>query len=117
MGVFLLCTYIYCKSQPMQARRFCPRINLRCFNCMCRGHAEEDKVCENVNVNLALFEDTARLGWVTCNRFQQEGCTLGFYPILTLSQVRHLDNIDGYSRLLALSIPDVQQLVTEGICS
>jgi hypothetical protein len=82
---------------------------------MCRGHAEEDNVCEDVDVNLALFEDTARLGWVTCNRFWQEGCSLGFYPILTLPQVRHVDNMSGYSRLIALLIPDAQQLVTEGI--
>jgi hypothetical protein len=79
----------------MHARRFCPRINLNCFNCMCRGHAEEDNVCEDVDVNLALFKDTVRLGWVTCNRFWQEGYTSGFYPILTLLQVCHVDNMGG----------------------
>jgi hypothetical protein len=115
MGGFLPCSYIYCASQPMHARRFCPRINLRCFNCMCRGHAEVDNICKDVDVNLALFEDTARLGWVTCNRFRQEGCASGFFPILTLPQVRHVDNMGGYLRLLSVSIPDAQQLVTEGI--
>jgi hypothetical protein len=82
---------------------------------MCRGHAEMDNVCEDVDVNLALFEDTARLGWVTCNRFWQEGYASVFYPILNLPPVRHVDNMGGYSRLLSLSISDAQQLVTEGI--
>jgi hypothetical protein len=82
---------------------------------MCRGHTEEDNICEDVDMNLALFQDTARLGWVTCNRFRQEGCASGFYPILTLPQVCHVDNMGGYLRLLALLIPDAQQLVTEGI--
>jgi hypothetical protein len=82
---------------------------------MCRGHAEEDNVCKDVDLNLALFEDSARLGWVTRNRFRQEGCASGFYPILTLPQVRYVDNMGGYSRLLSMLIPDAQQLVTEGI--
>jgi hypothetical protein len=115
MGGFLPCSYIYCTSQPMHTRRLCPRINLRCFNCMCRGHAEEDNVCKDVGVNLALFEDTERLGWVTCNLFRQEGCASGLFPILTLPQVCHVDNMGGYSRLLSLLIPGAQQLVTEGI--
>jgi hypothetical protein len=49
------------------------------------------------------------------HRFRQEGCASGFYPILTLPQVCHVDNMGGYLRLLALLIPDAQQLVTEGI--
>jgi hypothetical protein len=102
-------------SQPINARRYCPRINLRCFTCLCRGHAEVDNVCKDVDVNLALFKDTARVGWVTSNRFRQEGCASGFFPILTLPQVRHFENMGGYSRLLAMSIPEAQKLVTEDI--
>jgi hypothetical protein len=53
----------------MHARKYCLRINLRCFNCMHRGHAEVDNVCRNVDVNLATFKDSADVGWVTTNRF------------------------------------------------
>jgi hypothetical protein len=55
----------------MHARKYCLRINLRCFNCMHRGHTEleMDNVCRNVDVNLALFEDSADVGWVTTIRF------------------------------------------------
>jgi hypothetical protein len=66
---FLPCKYIYCATQPMHARKYCPRINLRRFHCMHRGHAEVDNICRDVNVNLALFEDSADVGWVTTNRF------------------------------------------------
>jgi hypothetical protein len=55
MGGFLPCKYIYCATQPMHARKYCPRINLRCFQCLHRGHAEVDKVCCDIKVNLALF--------------------------------------------------------------
>jgi hypothetical protein len=82
---------------------------------MCRGHTEVDSVCKDVEVSLALFEDKAKLGWVTCNRFRQEGCASGFFPILTLPQVRDVENMGGYSRLLSMSILEAQQLVTEGI--
>jgi hypothetical protein len=69
MGGFLPCKYIYCATQPMYARKYCPRINLICFNCMHRGHAKVDNVCLVVDINLALFEDSADAGWVTTNRF------------------------------------------------
>jgi hypothetical protein len=65
MGGFLPHKYIYCATQPMHARKYCPRINLRCFDCMHRGHAEVDNVCLDVDINLALFEDLADVGWVT----------------------------------------------------
>jgi hypothetical protein len=55
-GGFLPCKYIYCATQPMHARKYCPRINQRCFNCMHRDHAEVDTVCRDVIVNRALFE-------------------------------------------------------------
>jgi hypothetical protein len=99
----------------MHARKYCPRINLRCFQCLHRGHTEVDKVCRDVEVNLTLFEDSADVGWVTTNRFWQEGSALGFFPVLTLPQVCHVKNMGGYSRLLAMSIPEAQELVEEGI--
>jgi hypothetical protein len=75
-----------------------------------------DKVCLDIDVNLALFEDAADVGWVTTNRFRQEGSALGFLPVITLPQVRHVENTGGYSRLLVMSIPEeAQELVTEGI--
>jgi hypothetical protein len=43
-----------------------------------------DNVFLDVDVNLALFENAADVGWVTSNHFQQEGCASGFFPILTL---------------------------------
>jgi hypothetical protein len=58
---------------PVIKWKYCPRINLRCFLCLHRGQAEVDKVCCNIDVNLALFEDSADVGWVTTNRFRQEG--------------------------------------------
>jgi hypothetical protein len=82
---------------------------------MHRGHAEVESVCRNVDVNLALFKDSADVGWVTTNRFRQEGSASGFFPIITLPQVRHIENTGGYSRLLAMSIPEAQELVDEGI--
>jgi hypothetical protein len=115
MGGFLPCKYIYCAMQPMNARKYCPRINLRCFNCMHRGHTEVDNVCRDVEVNLALFEDLADVGWVTTNRFRQERSASGFFPIITLPQVHHIENTGGYSRLLAMSIPEAQELVDKGI--
>jgi hypothetical protein len=114
-GGFLLCSYIYCASQPMNVRRYCPRINLQCFHCLCRGRAEVDNVCLDVDVNLTLFEDTAKIGWVTSNRFRQEGSASGFFPVLTLLQVRHAENMGGYSRLLTMLILEAQKLATEGI--
>jgi hypothetical protein len=99
----------------MHARKYCPRINIRCFNCMHRGHAEVDNICLNVDVNLALFKDLADVGWVTTNRFLPEGSASGFFPIITLPQVRHIRNTGGYLQLLAMSIPEAQELVKEGI--
>jgi hypothetical protein len=73
-----------------------------------------DNVCRNVNVNLALFKDSADVGWVTTNRFRQEGSVKGFFPVITLPQVRHIKNTGG-SHLLAMSIPEAQELVKQGI--
>jgi hypothetical protein len=112
---FLPCKYIYCAMQPMHARKYCQRINLRCFNCMHRGHAEVDNVCRNVDVNLALFKDSADVGLVTPNRFRHEGSASGFFPVITLPQVRHIENTGGYLRLLPMSIREAQELVDEGI--
>jgi hypothetical protein len=92
IGGFFPCKYIYCATQPMHARKYCPRINLRCFQCLHRSHAEVDKVCCDVYVNRALFEDSGDVGWVTTNRFRQEGSASGFFPVLTLPQVCHVEN-------------------------
>jgi hypothetical protein len=70
---FLPCKYVYCKLLPIHARVYCPKINLRCFSCLHRGHAEEDNVCKAVEANLTIFEETANLGWVTKNRFRVKG--------------------------------------------
>jgi hypothetical protein len=43
---FAKCKYIYCCREPTHARRYCPKINLRCFNCLHPGHAERDNVWE-----------------------------------------------------------------------
>jgi hypothetical protein len=40
---------------------------------------------------------------------------LGFFPVITLPQVCHVENMGGYLRLLAMSMPEAQELVTEGI--
>jgi hypothetical protein len=68
-----VCSYIYCAQLPRHARRYCPKINLRFFQCLHRGHGEKDGVCEDKDVNLALFEDVAQFGWVTENRYRTEG--------------------------------------------
>jgi hypothetical protein len=115
MQVYLLCKYIYYAKQPVHARKYCPSINLRCFQCLYRGHAEVDQVCRDVDINLALFENSAELGWVTSNRFWQERSASGFFPILTLPQVCHIKNMGGYSSLLAMSIPEAEELVNKGI--
>jgi hypothetical protein len=82
---------------------------------MHRGHAEVDNVCHNVDVNLALFKDSADMGWVTTNCFRQEGSASGFFPVITLPQVCHIENTGGYLRLLAMSIPEAQELIDEGV--
>jgi hypothetical protein len=40
---------------------------------------------------------------------------LGFFPVRTLPQARHIENTGGYSRLLAMTIPEAQELVDKGI--
>jgi hypothetical protein len=55
------------------------------------------------------------VGWVTTNRFQQEGSVAGFFPVLTLPQVRHIENTVGYLRLLAMMIPELLELVDKEI--
>jgi hypothetical protein len=112
---FLPCKYIYCAEQPVHARKYCPRINLRCFQCLHKGYTEVDQGCRNVDVNLVLFENSAELGWVTSNCFRPERSASGFFPVLTLPQVCHIENMGGYSCLLAMSIPEAEELVDEGI--
>jgi hypothetical protein len=111
---FLACKYVYCSMLPKHARIYCPKINLRSFDCLHQGHAASDKVCKATDANLAIFEEAANLGFVTRNRFQTEGAAAGYYPILTLGQVRHVDNMGGYSRLLAMEVADTERLADEG---
>jgi hypothetical protein len=99
---FLACKYVYCSMLPKHTRIYCPKINLWCFDYLHRGHAASDKVCKAKDANLAIFEEAANLGFVTRNRFRTEGAAAGYYPILTLGQVQHVDNMGGYSRLLAI---------------
>jgi hypothetical protein len=110
---FVPCTYFYCLNLPTHARRYCPKINLRCFDCLRRGHAASDGVCMD-DSSLELFEEAAGLGWVTENCFRKEGAASGFYPVLTLSQIRHIDNMGRYSRLLAMTVEEATQLTEEG---
>jgi hypothetical protein len=39
---FVPCTYFYCLNLPTHARRYCPKINLRCIACLRRGHAASE---------------------------------------------------------------------------
>jgi hypothetical protein len=110
---FVPCKYIYCYRLPTHARRYCPKINLRCFHCLRRGHAAGDGVCGD-EINLELFEEAAGMGWVTENRFRKEGAASVFYPVLTLPQIRHINNMGGYSRLLAMSVKEATQLTDKG---
>jgi hypothetical protein len=110
---FAKCKYIYCYREPTHARGYCPKINLRCFNCLHRGHAERDNVCGN-DINLELFEEAAGLGWVTENWFRKEGAASGFYPIVTLPQVCHINNMGGYSRLMAMEVGKAEELDDKG---
>jgi hypothetical protein len=111
---FLACKYVYCSMLPKHARIYCPKINMRCFDCLHRVHAASDKVCKAKDANLTIFEEAANLGFVTRNRFRTEGAASGYYPILTLGQVRHVDNMGGYSRLLAMEVANAERLVDEG---
>jgi hypothetical protein len=111
---FLACKYDYCSMLPKHARVYCPKINLRCFDCLHRGYAASDKVCKAKEANLTIFEEAANLGFVTRNRSRTDGAASGYYPILTLGQVQHVDNMGGYSRLLAMEVADAERLVNEG---
>jgi hypothetical protein len=112
---FKACSYIYCAQLPTHARRYCPKINLRCFHCLYRGHGEKDGVCADKDVNLALFEDVTQFGWVTENRYRPEGCAAGFYPVITIPQVRYVESMGGYATLMALSVEDARAMRDEGI--
>jgi hypothetical protein len=99
---------------PVPSKVFCPKINLRYFQCLHRGHAEGDRVCSNSDVNLTIFEEAAAMGFVTKHRFRPERGGSGYYPVLTLAQVRHVDNMGGYYRLLALDAKEAEDLTNEG---
>jgi hypothetical protein len=111
---FLACNYVYCSMLPKHARIYCPKISLRCFDCLHRGHAATDNVCEAKEANLYIFEEAATTGFVTRNRFRMEGSASGYYPIVTLGQVRHVENMGGYSRLIPMEVDDAERLVDKG---
>jgi hypothetical protein len=50
-----------------------------------------------------IFEEAADLRWVTENRFRPEGAASGYFPVLTMPEVRYVDNLGGYSTLLAVA--------------
>jgi hypothetical protein len=54
------------------------------------------------------------VGFITINCFRTEGAAAGYYPMVTLGQVRHVDNMGGYSRLMAMEVADAECLVDEG---
>jgi hypothetical protein len=74
---------------------------------------QSEITCGN-DINLELFEEAAGLGWVTENRFRKEGAASGYYPIVTLPQVCHIDNMSGYSRLMAMETKDAEELADKG---
>jgi hypothetical protein len=49
------------------------------------------------------------LGFVTRNRFRTDGAAAGYYPFLTLGQLQHVDNMGGYSPLLAMEVADAER--------
>jgi hypothetical protein len=111
---FLACKYVHCSMLPKHARIYCPKINLLCFDCLHRGHAASDNVYEAKEANLYIFKEAATVGFVTRNRFRTEGSAAGYYPIVTLGQVRHVENMGGYLRLMAMEVADAELLVNEG---
>jgi hypothetical protein len=54
------------------------------------------------------------VGFLTRNRFRTEGSAAGYYPIVTMGQVRHVENMGGYSRLMAMEVADAELLINEG---
>jgi hypothetical protein len=56
---FLPCNYISGYRMPKHARRYCGKINLRCFTSLFRGHADVDNVCKDREINLELFKEAA----------------------------------------------------------
>jgi hypothetical protein len=52
---FLACKCVYCSMLPKHARIYCSKINLRCFDCLHRGHATSDKVCKAKDANLTII--------------------------------------------------------------
>jgi hypothetical protein len=92
---FKACDYLYCNMLPAHPKVFCPKINRRCFHCLHQGHAEGDVVFRDVDINLTIFEEAAATDFVTKNRFGPEGAGPGYYPGITLSQVRHINGMWG----------------------
>jgi hypothetical protein len=62
---------------------------------------------------LATFENLAKHGYVTGNRYQDWRSINGFYPIIRLLQLHHVSMNSGYAILLSLSEHEGQELVRE----
>jgi hypothetical protein len=62
---------------------------------------------------LEIFENSANHGYVTGNRNQDWGASTGFYPIIRISQLRHVAINGGYARLLSLNKHDRRKLVED----
>jgi hypothetical protein len=60
---------------------------------------------------LEIFENSANHGYVTNNRYRDWGTSNGFYPIVRLAQLHHIDINGWYERLLSLNKHDRRELV------
>jgi hypothetical protein len=54
------------------------------------------------------------LCWITVNRFRKDGEASGLFPVITLPQVKHVENIGGYSRLLNMTCLEAKDLADKG---
>jgi hypothetical protein len=64
-----------------------------------------------VAANLAIFETSARHGYVTSNRTRDFGAANGYYPIIRLAQLHHVSPLGGYSRMLTLHPNEVKHFI------
>jgi hypothetical protein len=48
------------------------------------------------------------------NRFRKDGEASGLFPVITLPQVKHVENIGGYSRLLNMTCLEAKDLADKG---
>jgi hypothetical protein len=67
-----------------------------------------------MQANLSFFEASAEHGYVTGNRFRDQGAANVFYPVIELCQLQHMSMHGGYARLLSLSLEEAKTLVGQG---